>query len=165
VDRSAWQLFRHHHYLSASLLKCAVCFLAWWQDRPVAFSAWVPSMSGRRAKREHRTVTLPDYQGVGIGHHLSSFCASLWKALGYRATSTTTHPAFIAARQRSSLWRMTRTPSLATANGRDLPTLRHATTRLTAGFEYTGPPFPDSNAARRIVAEIEWKIRPRSRRR
>ena len=50
----------------------AVCFLATWQERPAAFSAWVPFVGrGPRTRREHRTVTLPDYQGVGIGHALS----------------------------------------------------------------------------------------------
>ena len=91
-------------------------------------------------------MTLPDYQGAGLGQALAGFCAALWKALGYRATSTTTHPALIAARRRSADWRLTRAPALARAHeGR----LRHATTRLTAGFEYIGPPL-DRATARRL---------------
>ena len=82
-------------------------------------------------------VTLPDYQGAGIGNALSNFVTSLWKGLGYRALSTTTHPAMIAARQRRGLWRLTRRPSFALGGDR----LVHATTRLTAGFEYIGPPL------------------------
>ena len=66
---------------------------------------------------------------------LSAAIASLWKGLGYRASSTTTHPAFIAARRRSPFWRLTRAPSLAAGSGK----FKHATTRLTAGFEYIGP--------------------------
>jgi hypothetical protein len=84
-------------------------------------------------------VTLPDYQGVGIGNALSAFVAALWKALGHRALSTTTHPALIRARCRSPLWRMRRPPSFATSRG---GRLGHAVTRLTAGFEYVGPPLP-----------------------
>jgi ABC-type ATPase involved in cell division/GNAT superfamily N-acetyltransferase len=147
---AAWALFRPHHYLSHALSPTAVCFLAWWRDRPVAFSAWLPFVGrGSAARREHRTVTLPDYQGVGIGFALSSFCASAWKALGYRATSTTTHPAFIAARRRSPLWRLTRVPSLAGSHNRGLDrALRHAATRLTAGFEYVGPALGYVTAAR-----------------
>ena len=148
----AWALFRRHHYLNHGLAPGAVCFLATWQGRPVAFSAWLPFVSGGpAARREHRTVTLPDYQGVGIGFALSSFCASLWKALGYRALSTTTHPAFIAARCRSADWRMTRRPSFA--DGR-LRQLRHATTRMTAGFRYVGPPLDYATAARLLSARI-----------
>jgi ABC-type phosphate/phosphonate transport system ATPase subunit len=144
---AAWRHFHHHHYLSGTLASGAVCFLASWQDRPVAFSAWLTALTRGGGKREHRTVTLPDYQGVGIGMALSNFCASLWKALGLRATSTTTHPAFIAARLRSPCWRMVRRPSLASAGERRL---RHATTRLTAGFVYTGPAL-DAALARRLL--------------
>jgi energy-coupling factor transporter ATP-binding protein EcfA2 len=136
-EASAWILFAPHHYLSDSLNKSAVCFLATWQDRPVAFSAWLPFVGGGfPARREHRTVTLPDYQGVGIGNALSDTIASLWKALGYKATSTTTHPAMIASRRRSPHWTMTRSPSFAEASEGKL---KHATTRLTASFRYVGP--------------------------
>jgi hypothetical protein len=139
--KGAWQLFRPHHYLSHALNPTAVCFQAWWREQPVAFSSRLPFVGrGTIARREHRTVTLPDHQGVGIGLALSCFCASLWKALGYRATSTTTHPALIAARQRSGLWRMTRAPSLGIGSRRPSfdHTLGHAATRMTAGFEYIG---------------------------
>jgi GNAT superfamily N-acetyltransferase len=137
---SAWPLFAPHHYLTDALCRSAVCFLASWQDRPVAFSAWLPFVgAGPKTRREHRTVTLPDYQGVGLGNALSDFVASLWAGLGYRAISTTTHPAMIRARLRSPNWEMHRAPSFAASHeGR----LRHATTRLTAGFRYVGEAMP-----------------------
>ncbi len=134
----AWQLFRRHHYLSTRISPFAQAFLATWQGRPVAFSAWIHSLVKSGGRREHRTVTLPDYQGVAIGMAVSSFCASIWKALGHRATSTTTHPAFIAARLRSPHWRMIRAPSLGAGRSK-IPGLKHASSRLTAGFEYIGP--------------------------
>jgi GNAT superfamily N-acetyltransferase len=149
---TAWALFAPHHYLSHSLAGGAVCFLAAWEGRPVAFSAWLPFVGkGPPARREHRTVTLPDFQGVGIGHALSGLLASMWRGLGYRALSTTTHPAFLAARLRSPLWRLRRRPSLATSHERHLKSLRHATTRLTAGFEYVGAALP-SRLARLLLA-------------
>jgi hypothetical protein len=116
----------------------------------VAFSAWIQSLTGRGGKREHRTVTLPDYQGVGIGQALAVYVAALWKGLGWRATSTTSHPALIAARQRSVDWRLVRAPSLARADRRRL---KHAVTRLTAGFEYVGPALEPEVA--RGVLELE----------
>ncbi len=123
-----------------------MCFLATWDHRPVAFSAWLPFVgTGPPARREHRTVTLPDFQGVGIGNALSNLVASLWRGLGYRAVSTTTHPALTRGRLRSPLWRLTRPPSLATSREPRLG-LRHATTRLTAGFEYLGPALPRREA-------------------
>ena len=109
----------------------------------MAFSAWLPFVgAGPPARREHRTVTLPDYQGVGVGHALSSLIAAMWRGLGCRALSTTTHPAMIAARRRSPFWVLRRAPALASGRERRLTSLRHATTRLTAGFEYTGPALP-----------------------
>lgn len=140
VPRGAWQWFCPHHYLSGALAPGAVCFAAWWDGQPAAFSAWLQALARRAGKREHRTVCLPDCQGLGIGHALSTWCAALWKALGYRATSTTSHPAFLAARQRSPDWRLTRPPCLARPSG-GLARLRHARTRLTIGFEYVGPPL------------------------
>ena len=148
---SAWPLFAPHHYLSPGLARSAVCFLATWKERPVAFTAWLPFVgSGPKARREHRTVTLPDYQGVGIGNALSDFVASLWAGLGYRALSTTTHPAMIQARRRSAHWTMHRAPAFAAGReGR----VRHATTRLTAGFRYVGPALPPT-AARALLESI-----------
>lgn len=135
-EQQAWRLFAPHHYLDDKLGTSAVCFMATWNDRPVAFSAWLQYFgAGPSTRREHRTVTLPDFQGVGIGNVVSATIASMWKGLGVRATSTTTHPAMIAARHRSKLWQMTRAPSMG--QGRDI--VRHASNRLTAGFEYVGP--------------------------
>src|SRR5262249_28398121 len=96
-------------------------------------------------RREHRTVVLPDFQGVGVGQAVSEVVASMWRGLGYRALSTTTHPGLIASRRRSPRWRLHRRPSLA-RSGADR--LRHATTRLTAGFEYVGPALPKMMAGR-----------------
>ena len=135
----AWPLFAPHHYLSHGLAKSAACFLASWHERPVAFSAWLPFVGpGPPTRREHRTVTLPDYQGVGIGTALSDLIASMWAGLGYRAISTTTHPAMIRARLQSSRWHMHRRPSFARGHDR----VSHASSRLTAGFVYVGPPLP-----------------------
>jgi energy-coupling factor transporter ATP-binding protein EcfA2 len=138
---SAWPLFAPHHYLSQALVRGAVCFLALWQERPVAFSAWAPYVArGPATRREHRTVTLPDYQGVGIGSALSNTVAALWRALGFRAVSTTTHPGLIRARLRSRDWVLRRRPSLSPGGGDRR--VRHAATRLTAGFEYVGRALP-----------------------
>jgi hypothetical protein len=140
--KDVWNLFAPHHYLSHALAPSATCLWARWEGRPVAFTSWLPFVGlGPPARREHRTVTLPDFQGAGIGPATSDLAASAWRGLGYRATSTTTHPALIRSRMRSPFWVLRRPPSLARGHengGR----LRHATTRLTAGFEYTGPALP-----------------------
>jgi energy-coupling factor transporter ATP-binding protein EcfA2/GNAT superfamily N-acetyltransferase len=142
VKASAWPLFAQHHYLSDTHNRSAICFLATWKDRPVAYSSWIRHFgNGHPMMREHRTVTLPDYQGVGIGNALSDFCASLFKSLKYKPVSTTTHPAMIASRLRSLNWYMHREPGLhgkREKGGR----IVHAFSRLTAGFTYIGPTPP-----------------------
>jgi energy-coupling factor transporter ATP-binding protein EcfA2 len=145
---TAWQLYAHHHYLSTDINPAAQCWMATIASTPVAFSAWLHFFGrGQSAKREHRTVCLPDYQGIGIGNRISATIASMWTALGFRALSTTTHPGMIASRQRSPEWKLTRAPSL----GAGTDTVKHATTRLTAGFAYVGPPM------KRFLAEALLK--------
>jgi len=142
----AWPIFAPHHYLAHSCSTSATCFAIEHADsgRAIAFSAWVNMLTAKGGRREHRTVVLPDWQGVGIGMKVSSAIASMWKGLGHRATSTTTHPAFIAARRRSPDWAMTRAPSLAGGGSK----FKHASTRLTAGFEYIGPAMDSIEAAK-----------------
>ncbi len=82
------------------------------------------------------------------GMAVSNFIASMWKALGYGATSTTTHPAFIAARQRSLDWWLRRAPGTSRQSRERNPRVTHASTRLTAGFEYIGPAMEVTQAHR-----------------
>ena len=139
---SAWHLFAPHHYLSTSIAPSAICYLASWNKQPVAFSAWLPFVGkGPATRREHRTVCLPDFQGVGIGQALSATIASMFKGLELRAISTTTHPGLIASRIRSPHWQLKRAPSLAHGSQGKM-NLSHARTRLTAGFEYIGKAMP-----------------------
>jgi energy-coupling factor transporter ATP-binding protein EcfA2 len=155
VHRSAWVLFRRHHYLSTSLMVGARCFVAFWGDEPVAFSAWVNRMTKKRQPgdmREHRTVVLPDFQGLGIGNRLSEFCASIWRGMGGRAFSTTSHPAMIRYRSASPQWKRQRLGMVnkTGSSGIYAQSLRragklqklHSLTaceRITAGFQYVGP--------------------------
>jgi ABC-type dipeptide/oligopeptide/nickel transport system ATPase subunit/GNAT superfamily N-acetyltransferase len=143
TDRSAWPIFKPHHYLSGNLNPASACFVALVEDQPAAFTAVLPFPHPTRSGwREHRTVCLPDFQGVGIGNALSEFIASLYRATGKPYTSTTSHPAMIRHRAKSKLWRMSRGPSLVGGHGKRFNLMRKtsAIDRLTAGFEYVGPP-------------------------
>lgn len=143
VHRNAWNLFRKHHYLDSSLHKSANCFLALVEEQPAAFTAVIYFPHAQSPSyREHRTVCLPDFQGVGIGNALSEYVASLYRSK-HNFTSITGHPAMIRHRARSPLWRMTRKPSSVQRQAgfeknrkRRLPTSRG---RLTASFQYIGP--------------------------
>lgn len=155
VHHSAWEIFRKHHYLSSVLNNSAICFLAEWENQPVAFSSWLQFVTRKACgaiKREHRTVTLPDFQGVGIGNRLSEFCASLWRALGFRAISTTSHPAMIRSRLASQNWKCRRYGSSSSSTWRRSAGFRAGTgtawNRWTAGFEYVGSAMSKDQAQR-----------------
>lgn len=104
--REIWPLFAPHHYLSADLLGNAKCFAAFYRDRLVGFSATTPFPHGamNNAVREHRTVVLPDFQGLGIGPRLSDAIAEWWHSRGLRFYSRTAHPRLAAYRLQSDLW-------------------------------------------------------------
>jgi ABC-type lipoprotein export system ATPase subunit len=142
VHPEAWQLFKHHHYLDTHLNHSARCFVAWVGERPAAFASaiYMPHPT-RHGWREHRTVCLPDFQGVGIGNALSEFVAGLFVASGRPYYSVTSSPAMIRHRARSPLWHMHRTPA-RTSGKQPMRGLNRsaAVNRLVAGFRFVGPP-------------------------
>lgn len=159
VHHSEWARFKHHHYLTADISPGAFCFVAFWRGRPVAFDAWLPFFGklkdSRKGRRGHRTVCLPDYQGVGIGAALFNTIAQAWAGLGFRAFSGTAHPAEIASRLRSGIWKMTRPPRM-TAKGHHSIDKSRATNRLTAAFEFIGEPMTRARAHEVINTWASW---------
>ena len=142
TDHKTWALFGKHHYMNTSLNRSAHCFVAFREDEPVAFTAWLPHLSGGRGgagRREHRTVCLPDYQGIGLGNALSVKVASIYKSMGIRAISTTSNPAIIGYRYGSPLWRVVRKPGtqIGKATGKLGSSVRDIA--MTGGFRYIGP--------------------------
>ena len=115
--RGAWQMFARHHYLSGSLSTAARCFLAVWEGEPVAFCATVALIGRKNRWRISRIVTLPDYQGVGIGVALLETVAGIHRREGHRVNVTASHPAMIAHWRRSPCWRVVNVKKTGTASG------------------------------------------------
>ena len=105
----AWNMFKQHHYLSGDLNKSSDCYMAFWDDVPVAFIAVLAFPFGgcKNGKREHRLVVLPDFQGIGIGNALSEAVAQAYVNLGYRYFSKTANPKCGVHRDNSPLWKPT----------------------------------------------------------
>jgi GNAT superfamily N-acetyltransferase len=156
ADRRAWSLFRGHHYLSRDINEAAQCYVATWNGSPVAFTSYLhfPHATARNIKRGHRTVVLPDFQGVGIGNRLSEWLGSHLRAGGWRFRSVTSHPAMIRHRSKSPLWRLesigrmsqhsARHRSMAGVGGfssGQASAMRRSSSanRMTASFEFVGP--------------------------
>jgi ABC-type phosphate/phosphonate transport system ATPase subunit len=157
VHSDAWQLFRKHHYLNTSLNTSAVCFCAFLDGVPVAFTGVLhfPHPTRKNTKREHRTVCLPDYQGVGIGNAMSAYIGSVCKGLDYSYLSQTSHPAMMRYRAKSYNWKMIAKPNRDTkamASGGFIAERRsgasEVSNRIRATFEYIGAALPREEAAK-----------------
>lgn len=142
-DTSAWKLFGPHHYLSHSLNPSAQCFVGLIEDTPAVFQAVLPFPHAqiRNARRASRLITLPDFQGVGVGARFSDFIASVYKAAGCRFLTTTAHPARVGTLARNPKWRMTSAPRMTPKSGKtERGGMKRASARYVASFEYVGPP-------------------------
>ena len=91
---AAWQLFKRHHYLSGSLAPAPL--LPHHVGRPAGeFLRDLPVIMKKNHRRFSRIVTLPDYQGIGIGMRTIAAVAELHRVEGHRINVTSSHPALI----------------------------------------------------------------------
>jgi GNAT superfamily N-acetyltransferase len=136
---AAWQLFKRHHYLSGSLSAAARCYLTTWEGIPVNFCATVPVITKKNHRRFTRIVTLPDYQGIGIGMRAVAAVAELHRAEGHRINVTSSHPALIRHCRDSPLWKTVNVKkSGGSARNSRFPAYRSAAGRAVVSFEYLG---------------------------
>ncbi len=137
-----WGLFARHHYLSGGLNAGATCFAAWLEDRPIAFCALVAVLGRKGHKRISRIVTLPDYQGLGIGLRLAERVADFARSQNSRVSITASHPAVIAACRKSPLWQLRSFKPLGNLSRQrfEQRTIPSSAGRGVASFEYLGLP-------------------------
>ncbi|MEK6239023.1 MAG: GNAT family N-acetyltransferase [Planctomycetales bacterium] len=141
--RATWKRFARHHYLSQSLSPYAECFLATWNDEPVAFCAVLNAVGRVGLKRVSRVVVLPDYQGIGIGGKVCDATAGYFRDQGRRVLLTASHPAVIQFLKASPRWRI-RTVKKSGHAGRAGSRESGSTSRGRAvvGAEFVGDPVP-----------------------
>jgi GNAT superfamily N-acetyltransferase len=137
--RRAWDAFARHHYLSGSLAPMARCYLALWRGVPTAFCAMLPIIGRRGHWRISRVVTLPDYQGVGIGMRFSEALGQIYRDDGMRMNITASHSAVIAHCRHSELWRTVNVRKAGTRRtAQFIPDYCGSIGRTTVSFEYLG---------------------------
>ena len=102
-------MFKDHHYLDGNVNKAARCYIGVWEGHVVAFGAAITMPSGtlKNAWRGHRTVILPDFQGMGIGVRFSDAIGQIHIDQGHRYFSRTAHPRMGYYREHSPLWKPT----------------------------------------------------------
>lgn len=134
---SVWPMFARHHYLSASLAPSARCFLATWNGTPVAFCGVLPLISHKNHRRISRLVTLPDFQGLGIGMRFAEAVGEIYHEQGLRLSITGSHPAVIAHCRRSPRWRTVSVKG-ASSNPKQsaIPRYRGSGSRIVVSFEF-----------------------------
>jgi len=114
--RDRWYYFALHHYKDHNLSNMAQNFALFVTYKnleiPCDLIGWASAMVGMlpnaelpgTPRREHRTVVLPDYQGLGFA---SRSCDAIGEMYYHNACvfqSKTAHPRYGSYRDRSSLW-------------------------------------------------------------
>ena len=137
--RRAWALFARHHYLSGRLPQAVRCYLVTWDGCPVAFCAVVSLIGQKNRWRISRIVTLPDYQGIGIGMAVVENVSGMYRAERQRMNVTASHPALIAHCRRSPKWRTVGFKKTGSPGAeRFARNYRGSPGRAVASFEYVG---------------------------
>ncbi len=144
-----WNVFRKYHYLNTNLHPAAAQYVGVLNGETLVCHTGVLQavmMKGR--KRVHRLVTLPDYQGIGIGTRFIDFIAGLYKADGFDFNLITTTPALRFALERSSNWNLRRSGHVKKpGNVKNLSEERYkighivksfSCDRVTYSFDYIG---------------------------
>jgi ABC-type ATPase with predicted acetyltransferase domain len=116
AKRNLWRMFSSHHYLTNRLSNGASCYVALWGEQPVCFVAvlYCYGSTNRSVRAEHRRiyrisriVTLPDYQGIGIGARVMDSIAEMYHRNSNSIMHiTASHPSILSHCQRSSSWKL-----------------------------------------------------------
>jgi GNAT superfamily N-acetyltransferase len=137
--RDLWKTFARYHYLSGVLSPTARCYVALWEGVQVAFCATL-SLIGRKGRwRISRLVTLPDYQGLGIGMRLAEAVAEYHVEQGHRMNVTSSHPAMISHCRRSPRWRAVNVMKRGSRGDRFVRGYRGSAGRAVVSFEFVRP--------------------------
>ena len=136
-------MFSKYHYLSHSHNNAARVFIATINNNICGFCSVLPFPHPilKNCWKEHRTVILPDYQGIGLGSLLSENVAEILKKCDKGFISTSSNPAFINARKKSNKWVITRIGRTSSGSGKIHNKNKKGSTstnRITVSFKYIG---------------------------
>ncbi len=136
--RDAWPLFARHHYLSGSLSQGVKCYVAVWGKEPVAFCAVISLMGHVGRRRISRIVTLPDYQGIGIGAAFLEAIGEIHRNENLRLSITASHPSIIRHCTNSNRWKTTNLMKTGASRKQAIQGYKSSSGRCVVSFEYLG---------------------------
>ena len=126
--------------MSTNLNKSAHCYIAYFDKNPVAFFAVLhfPHPHVKNFKRGHRLVVLPDYQGLGIGHILSSEIAKIYAQEGYRFIITSSTKSLYNQRKKDDNWMIVRKGRVTRGSTNTELKKSLSVNKLTYSYEFIG---------------------------
>lgn len=155
VPYEIWDIFYKYHYIDRKLHKAANCYGLFMNDKVVSFAAVMhfPHPKRRNIRRVARTVTLPDYQGMGFAFVMLDTLAAMYKACDYELRRTPAHPSYIRNVDKHPLWKMLAHPTriqgrVGDTGGIPRGLVKH---RPCAVFKYMGPAWENQQEAERMV--------------
>jgi len=145
TEPDTWRIFARHHYMSAALNESAQCFVAQWDDKPVAFVSTL-TLFGRGifdSVRVHRMVVLPDYQGLGISRQLLSAIGGIYKNNNTKLFIKSVNPAVGFALGNDPRWKPTahNMKFRADVDKHDWLKTKSHQSRTSYCYQYIGPPI------------------------
>lgn len=151
-----WKIFKQHHYMSEDLNKSAICYVVTWNDKPVSFVAILPfpGVGDAKTRRISRIVTLPDFQGLGIGKKIVDYFSSLYYKIDSQMYIRTINPALGISLSKDENWMATM--SNMKANFCNDTSGRKLLNRPSYSFKYIGKKSTDSENIIIFNAEA-WK--------
>lgn len=144
-------MFRKHHYLNHSINNASRCFVATLNGQLCAFTSILPFPHPIKKNfyKAHRTVVLPDYQGIGISVHLTHFICELLEKEGKGYITTTSNPARIQSLKKDKNFICTRIGRASSGSGKiQNKFIKNSTScnRITVSFEYVSNKKPIVNS-------------------
>ena len=140
-----WRIFGKHHYLSHSHNNAARVFIATLNGDLCAFESILPFPHPVKKNfwKGHRSIVLPDFQGLGITMVMTRFICKLLKSEGKGYITTSSHPTYIHILKKCKDFRCTRIGRKCSGSGSGKIQNKYkkgsiSSARITASFEYIG---------------------------
>lgn len=158
VNISAWSLFAPFHYMMAELHRASKCFVIFCNGRPANFAGVLHRPISRGHGAAHiwgvsRSVTLPDFQGIGLNSIMNEKLGAAYAARGERIHLYPASPGLVRQYDQSSLWRLVKKQTYSALSKRNrTSTSGDMGGRPCAVFEYAGPAMDRRDADQLIGA-------------
>ena len=130
-----WEMFKHYHYLDHRLQGNAKVFQVTCNGQICAFQASKRQFQPADMVLAHRTVVLPQFQGLGIGTVIHEAIGAYVKSHKWRFRVRTSHVKLAAVMDKSPIWE---TRELAKPHSPNTKVFKKEN-RIMNGFQYQGP--------------------------